>query len=262
MRTRSRHGVAASRGWIAALPVLYSTFSALVGTQSVLFSKTLAVLLRATFGGDNQARRGRGLGMGPGGCCARCVLLALWRIVLSAFGAQTRQRGRAQAAPMPLDPRPGPQFKSWFIYLVIPCFALTAVFWITRLNKVGVKGALWLRERPHAEQSGVTGWPFHPTRRPYLDHTSMPRPPPAPRPPTHLPRASRCSRHWSSCRRSRSRGPCSPSSAACCTSRSTAACRRSRPPCLPSACRCAALGGGEGGGARGLWARQGRNTRR
>lgn len=39
----------------------------------------------------------------------------------------------------PVPPRPPcrpPQFKSWFIYLVIPCFALSAVFWITRLNKV------------------------------------------------------------------------------------------------------------------------------
>ena len=43
-----------SRAWSSALPVLYSTFSALIGTQSVLFSKTLAVLLRATFDGDNQ----------------------------------------------------------------------------------------------------------------------------------------------------------------------------------------------------------------
>ncbi|KAI8469173.1 MAG: magnesium transporter [Monoraphidium minutum] len=67
-------------GWEAALPVLYSTFSALIGTQSVLFSKTLAVLLRATFDGDNQ-------------------------------------------------------LKSWFVYLVAPCFLLTAVFWVTRLNK-------------------------------------------------------------------------------------------------------------------------------
>lgn len=40
--------------WNAALPILYSVFSALLGTQSVLFSKTLAVLMRSTFTGDNQ----------------------------------------------------------------------------------------------------------------------------------------------------------------------------------------------------------------
>lgn len=50
----SLQGPQQGRAWGAALPVLYSTFSALVGTQSVLFSKTLAVLLRATFDGDNQ----------------------------------------------------------------------------------------------------------------------------------------------------------------------------------------------------------------
>jgi hypothetical protein len=36
------------------LPALYATFSALVGTQSVLFSKTLAVTLRALFGGGGN----------------------------------------------------------------------------------------------------------------------------------------------------------------------------------------------------------------
>lgn len=39
------------------LPLLYCLFSAIIGTQSVLFSKTLAVLLRATASGDNQVRR-------------------------------------------------------------------------------------------------------------------------------------------------------------------------------------------------------------
>ena len=60
--------------------MLYSLFAALVGTQSVLFSKALAVLLRATAGGDNQ-------------------------------------------------------FKGWLLYVTVPCFLLSAVFWITRLNK-------------------------------------------------------------------------------------------------------------------------------
>jgi hypothetical protein len=50
--------------WAALLPVLYSVFSAIIGTQSVLFSKTLAVLLRATFNGDNQVR-----GVGVWGAC-------------------------------------------------------------------------------------------------------------------------------------------------------------------------------------------------
>lgn len=42
--------------WAAVLPLLYCLFSAILGTQSVLFSKTLAVLLRATASGDNQVR--------------------------------------------------------------------------------------------------------------------------------------------------------------------------------------------------------------
>jgi hypothetical protein len=49
-------GPEAARTWVAALPILYSVFSALIGTQSVLFSKTLAVLLRSTVSGDNQVR--------------------------------------------------------------------------------------------------------------------------------------------------------------------------------------------------------------
>jgi hypothetical protein len=74
----------AARAWGVALPLLYSTFSALVGTQSVLFSKTLAVLLRATFGGDNQV----GCGTLPGCAGARadglvprwlcCSTLSVW----------------------------------------------------------------------------------------------------------------------------------------------------------------------------------------
>ncbi len=42
--------------WVAILPVSYSIFSALLGTQSVLFSKSLSVLLRSTFSGDSQVR--------------------------------------------------------------------------------------------------------------------------------------------------------------------------------------------------------------
>ncbi|KAJ9529764.1 hypothetical protein QJQ45_014535 [Haematococcus lacustris] len=40
--------------WVALLPVSYSIFAALLGTQSVLFSKSVSVLLRATFSGDSQ----------------------------------------------------------------------------------------------------------------------------------------------------------------------------------------------------------------
>ncbi|GLC43081.1 hypothetical protein PLESTB_000865100 [Pleodorina starrii] len=66
--------------WYALLPVAYSVFSALIGTQSVLFSKSMSVILRLTFTGDNQ------LG-------------------------------------------------NWYTWLVLPLFLVTAVFWITRLNK-------------------------------------------------------------------------------------------------------------------------------
>ncbi|GLI58597.1 hypothetical protein VaNZ11_000325 [Volvox africanus] len=66
--------------WYALLPVAYSVFSALIGTQSVLFSKSMSVILRLTFTGDNQ------LG-------------------------------------------------NWYTWLALPLFLMTAVFWITRLNK-------------------------------------------------------------------------------------------------------------------------------
>lgn len=53
LHCRSR-GIHAAPVWAAVLPILYCLFSAIIGTQSVLLSKTLAVLLRATAGGDNQ----------------------------------------------------------------------------------------------------------------------------------------------------------------------------------------------------------------
>ncbi|KAG2439261.1 hypothetical protein HXX76_004622 [Chlamydomonas incerta] len=40
--------------WYAILPVSYAVFSALIGTQSVLFSKSMSVILRLTFTGENQ----------------------------------------------------------------------------------------------------------------------------------------------------------------------------------------------------------------
>lgn len=68
--------------------MLYSAPAALVGTQSVLLSKALAVLLRATAGGDNQ-------------------------------------------------------FKGWLVCVMVPAFLLSAVLWITRLNRVRVS---WVSE--------------------------------------------------------------------------------------------------------------------
>jgi hypothetical protein len=38
------------------LPVSYSFFSALLGTQSVLFSKSLSVLVRSLFNHENPVR--------------------------------------------------------------------------------------------------------------------------------------------------------------------------------------------------------------
>lgn len=66
--------------WDRLLPVSFAMFCAPVGTQSVLFSKTLSILLRATVAGDSQ------LGY-------------------------------------------------WFTYVVLLAFIITAVFWVTRLNK-------------------------------------------------------------------------------------------------------------------------------
>ena len=39
-----------------ALPISYSLFSGMIGTQSVLFSKALSTLLRTTLDGDSQLR--------------------------------------------------------------------------------------------------------------------------------------------------------------------------------------------------------------
>jgi hypothetical protein len=66
--------------WTAALPILYSVFSALIGTQSVLFSKTLAVLLRSTVQGDNQVRSRR---LSSVLCSANNLLGACWPNMLT-----------------------------------------------------------------------------------------------------------------------------------------------------------------------------------
>lgn len=42
------------RVWQRLLPVAYSVFAALLGAQSVLFSKAISLLLRTTIQGDSQ----------------------------------------------------------------------------------------------------------------------------------------------------------------------------------------------------------------
>ncbi len=42
--------------FVHMLPVSYSFFSALLGTQSVLFSKSLSVLVRSLFNHENPVR--------------------------------------------------------------------------------------------------------------------------------------------------------------------------------------------------------------
>ena len=50
-----REGLAGmSHRWMKALPISYSLFSGMIGTQSVLFSKALSTLLRTTLDGDSQ----------------------------------------------------------------------------------------------------------------------------------------------------------------------------------------------------------------
>lgn len=43
-----------SHQWMKALPISYSLFSGMIGTQSVLFSKALSSLLRTTIDGHSQ----------------------------------------------------------------------------------------------------------------------------------------------------------------------------------------------------------------
>lgn len=49
---------AAARVWARWLPVCYALFAGLPGTQSVLFGKSISMLLRTTFAGDSQLVRG------------------------------------------------------------------------------------------------------------------------------------------------------------------------------------------------------------
>ena len=45
---------AVSDKWVRLLPVTYALFSGMVGTQSVLFCKTLSTLLRTTIAGPTS----------------------------------------------------------------------------------------------------------------------------------------------------------------------------------------------------------------
>lgn len=49
-----RHPERRFSSWIQLLPVSYSIFAALIGTQSVIFSKSLSVLIIQAFNGNNQ----------------------------------------------------------------------------------------------------------------------------------------------------------------------------------------------------------------
>ena len=51
------------------------------------------------------------------------------------------------------------QFSSWFIWVVIPMFLVTAVFWVTRLNQVWGGGRAGLGGRAnYLNQKGLAGW--------------------------------------------------------------------------------------------------------
>ena len=76
-------GQAISGPWARWLPILYALFSALPGTLSVLYGKSMSLLLRTTLAGD-------------------------------------------------------PQFGKWYTYIAAALFILTAGFWMTRFNKVGI----------------------------------------------------------------------------------------------------------------------------
>ncbi|KAL4430976.1 hypothetical protein ABPG75_006232 [Micractinium tetrahymenae] len=48
------HSGAAARKWARWLPISYALFAGVLGTQSVLYGKTMSMLLRTTFSGDSQ----------------------------------------------------------------------------------------------------------------------------------------------------------------------------------------------------------------
>jgi hypothetical protein len=118
--------------WSAVLPLLYCLFSAIIGTQSVLFSKTLAVLLRATASGDNQV----------------CILsqpydmVRFYSLLLHCTCPCSVLHCIVQQVTKHLTVLCGCcvylrlQLSKWFTWLVLPAFLFTAVFWVSRLNKV------------------------------------------------------------------------------------------------------------------------------
>jgi drug/metabolite transporter (DMT)-like permease len=82
-RVGGLNGQPLSGPWARWLPICYALFSGIPGTLSVLYGKSMSLLLRSTFGAGKDS-----------------------------------------------------QFDNWYTYLTFVLFAITAMFWMTRFNKV------------------------------------------------------------------------------------------------------------------------------
>jgi hypothetical protein len=71
-------GTLAARKWARWLPISYALFAGLLGTQSVLYGKTVSMLLRTTLSGDSQlVRSGEGCQWGWAACMGSLNLCQL-----------------------------------------------------------------------------------------------------------------------------------------------------------------------------------------
>lgn len=147
-------GVAA-RKWARWLPISYALFAGLLGTQSVLYGKTMSMLLRTTFSGDSQFVR-RGLGAWGSRRCTGWVLLAngvdrishTWpqQALLAPVRSASPSKPSPAFPPQHLNPHPLPHAHTtpllspdpqtnWYTYIAIFLFLLFATFWMRRYSK-------------------------------------------------------------------------------------------------------------------------------
>jgi hypothetical protein len=113
----------AARAWARWLPICYALFAGLVGTQSVLFGKTISMLLRTSFTGDSQLvggpprmvlHRAALCAAGGGGCHRRPAALAL------SWGPPHRPPSALACSPQ----------GSWYTWVSLVLFVLFAGFWM------------------------------------------------------------------------------------------------------------------------------------
>ena len=114
-------GTLAARKWARWLPISYALFAGLLGTQSVLYGKTVSMLLRTTLSGDSQLVRNAGWeGWQWGGAADGR------RWALANFPCWPQKRPILDCSALQAN---------WYFWLSL-CLVITfAGFWMSRYSK-------------------------------------------------------------------------------------------------------------------------------